>query len=85
MSEKPLRLVCGNCGKIERFESFEEAHQLGWDTILHFGYNACENCLGVSVYFPMWYAQQARAATNPEERQELIELAIKATTEYERS
>lgn len=61
--ESRVRLVCGNCGKIRFFTSFEEAFEDGWDSVDRFGYNGCEACPGVSVYFPMMHAQAAREAT----------------------
>ena len=76
-----IRLVCGNCGKIERFESWEEAFEKGWDTVERFGYNACSACPGVSVYFPMYYAQMAHQ--EPDKRDEWLEKAAAATTEFE--
>lgn len=56
-----VRLVCGNCGHIEKFESYEAAHEQGWDTPDRFVYTACSSCPGVSVYFPMMHLQEARA------------------------
>src|SRR5258708_5318085 len=84
VNEIRIRLVCGNCGKIERFHSWQEAFDKGWDTVERFGYNACDQCPGVSVYFPMMYAQQAREAADPVERALLLDKAAKATLEHER-
>lgn len=74
-----VRLVCGNCGTIETHESFKAAEDRGWDTVLIFGYNACPDCLGVSVYFPMLYCQQARELEPGPEREMLIAKAAAAT------
>lgn len=84
MTPPKVRLVCGNCGTIGRFESWEEAFDKGWDTVVRFGYNSCEKCPGVSVYFPMMYAQQARDLTLPEaERKELLDKAARATIAFD--
>jgi hypothetical protein len=56
-----VRLICGNCGKIEKFDSYDAAYALGWDTPDRFVYTACDQCLGVSVYIPMMHLQEARA------------------------
>lgn len=77
-----VRLVCGNCGKIATWESWEAAERVGWDTLATFGYNACEECPGVSVYFPMLYAQQARAASDPVVRTALLAKAAEETMRH---
>lgn len=83
-NKHPVRLVCGNCGTIETHESWEAADAAGWDTVAKFGYNACPACPGVSVYFPMLYAQQARVARSEgmlREAFELFDRAADATME----
>lgn len=74
-----VRLVCGNCGKIETWESWEAAEAAGWDTVATFGYNACEECPGASVYFPMYYASQARSSEDPEIKAKYLEMAAAET------
>lgn len=78
-----IRLVCGNCGKIEYFESFQAAENKGWDSIITFGYNACEGCLGTSVYFPMLYARYAKQAATPQERDEWLQKAAEETMRFD--
>lgn len=77
-----LRLVCSNCGKIEYFDSWQQAFEEGWDTLERFGYNACDGCPGVSVYFPMLKAQEARAASGGE-REALLAEAAKLTLSFD--
>lgn len=77
-----VRLICGNCGKEEEFDNWDEPFDKGWDTVRDFGYNACEECPGVSVYFPMMYAQEARATTDPDKKAELLEKAAEATMKF---
>lgn len=80
-----IRLVCGKCGIIACFRSWEEALDPGWDTIERFGYNACDRCPGVSVYLPMLKAQEARAAREggrPEEAEVLLAQAAELTTKW---
>lgn len=79
MTDLTVRLVCGQCGTIERHDSFEAAETAGWDTVLSFGYNACPSCLGVSVYFPMLFCQEARELAPGAERDALIARAAAAT------
>lgn len=89
-----IRLVCGNCGKIEYFEdgeieghklnAWDMAYQKGWDTVERFGYNACDRCPGVSVYFPMLQAQEARQyPVGSAQHDGLMEKAAKATLEFD--
>lgn len=77
-----VRLICGNCGKEGRFDSWQAAFDANWDTVERFGYNACDECLGVSVYFPMYYASLAREAKTPQERERLLNQAAVATWMY---
>jgi hypothetical protein len=77
-----VRLVCGNCAKVVIFDSWDDAFKAGWDTVAEFGYNACEKCPGVSVYFPMLYAQRARQTTNSGERKKLLEKAAESTMAF---
>lgn len=79
----PIRLVCGNCGKEGRFASWEAAFEADWDTVERFGYNACDECPGVSVYFPMMYAQEARGLSDQVKRAELLAKAADATLAYD--
>lgn len=79
MSDMSVRLVCGNCGTIEKHESFKAAEDKGWDTVMTFGYNACPDCPGVSVYFPMVYCLEARDLPPGAERRALIAKAAAAT------
>jgi hypothetical protein len=76
-----IRLVCGNCGRIREFETWDSAYQEGWDTVAEFGYNACNECPGVSVYLPMYYAQLARKAKG-EKRERLLAIAARLTMEF---
>lgn len=84
-----VRLVCGNCGKIETVEAetaqaaFQAFFERGWDTVERFGYNACEQCPGVAVYFPMYFAQEAREVASQEQRAALLERVATETTKYE--
>lgn len=55
-----VRLICGNCGRVEKFESYHAAYEQSWDTPDRFGYTACDRCLGVSVMFPALALQEAR-------------------------
>lgn len=80
-----LKLVCGNCGTMKFFEAeeagkaFEDAYREGWDTIERFGYNACPRCPGVSVYLPMFYAQEARKQEQPAAREAFLVMAATYT------
>jgi len=74
-----VRLVCGSCGKIRFFASFDAALANGWDTVAVLGYNCCPNCPALTVYLPMLYAQQARGAGTEQERDRLLRLAAEAT------
>lgn len=80
-----LKLVCGNCGRIEHFEAdtavdaFEAAFRDGWDALDRFGYNACWECPGVAVYFPQLYAQHARDLDDAAERELLLAKAAADT------
>lgn len=56
-----VRLICGNCGKVEKFDSYHEAYMDSWDTPDRFVYTACNQCPGVSVLFPMLALQDATA------------------------
>lgn len=79
-----VRLVCGNCGCIEFFDSWDAAFQAGWDTVERFGYTACDKCPGVSVIFPMHFAHQARdRSLTDDQRQELLDKAAQATLDYD--
>ena len=82
-NKKAVRLVCGNCAVEAVFESFDDAFQKGWDTVERFGYNSCDECPGVSVYFPMYYCQEAKQyPAGSEMYEELIQKATDATWEF---
>lgn len=81
-----VRLICGNCGKVEKFESYEAAFMESWDTPDRFGYTACDGCLGVSVLFPALALQEARqleAAGDHEGAKAKREEAAARTLEFE--
>lgn len=82
-NKQAVRLICGNCGTEAVFESFDDAFQKGWDTVERFGYNACSDCPGVSVYFPMLHTQNARQyPVGSEAWEEEIQKAVDATWEF---
>jgi hypothetical protein len=74
-----VRLVCGCCGHIAEFPSYQAAFEAGWDTPDRFGYSGCDRCPGVAVYFPLLYAQQARDEEDPAARDELLRRAAAAS------
>jgi hypothetical protein len=83
VSELPYRAVCGNCGRIERFSGVDAAFQAGWDTPDRFGYTACSNCPGMSVYFALLRFQEAREARTDEEREAKLQEAYAGTTNWD--
>lgn len=75
LESSKLKVVCGNCAKKRYFDSWEEAFIVGWDTVDRFGYTACDECLGISVYFPMLLSQEARPLMGKETEAYKIRLA----------
>lgn len=82
MTDLTARLVCGNCATIETHESFAKAETAGWDTVLSFGYTCCPDCLGVSVYFPMYFAQEARGLEGAQREAMILKAAAATRGEF---
>lgn len=78
-----LRAVCFNCGTVAYFDSFDQAFAEGWDTIDRFGYNACNNCPGASVFLPLFAAERARNTSDPQKRAQLLAEAAEFTLSFD--
>lgn len=75
--------MCFNCGTIAYFDSWEQAFEEGWDTLDRFGYNACADCPGASVFLPMLSAQQARDTNDSRKREQLLREAGAYTLSFD--